>query len=859
MVFSSLVTDPVSRPQSSAGDFSHDPCLREVLDPAQTLLECLPHTPVHVAARLMRERRCSSVIVVDDTRNPLGIWTERDALRVDFRAGSSAFGVAVADVMSHPVRHIPVTARLSAVAQRFRHEHIRHLLVVDEAGRGLGIVTQTDVVFNQGIEHYLRFRDVGSILNHAGIRVSDRACLSSVATEMQQARADAVLVEFDDGRHGILTERDLIRLVAEQTGDVSVGTVATQHLYTVDVSVSLYRLREIMARHHIRHVGVTREGEVLGLVSFSDLLSGIELAYVDELRSALQERDQALDLSRRNLQLAEKIIETSLEGVIITDVDGYIRQVNPAFTRLTGFTAAEVIGRKPSLLRSGRHSPEFYATMWHELRERGYWRGEIWNRRKNGEVYPELMTITAITDDAGEIIHYAALFSDISEIKASEQRIQHLAYYDPLTNLPNRRLFYDRLDMALAHAHRNQDKLAVMFVDLDRFKYINDTLGHNIGDRLLEEVAERLKASLREDDSVARTGGDEFLMLISQIVDASDTVQIAQRVLEHMSQPFQLPGQDAFVTTCSIGIAIYPEDGSNRDTLIKHADIAMYRAKERGRNTFRLFKHSMNEASVRRLKMEKALRQAVDQQQIHVHYQPIACAGSGDIIAAEALARWNHPELGLVPPAEFIALAEETGLIVPLGRQIFEQVARQIACWQGRMSVSVNLSARQFSDHQLVAHITGVLDQLAVSGNRITLEITESMLMTDVAAHVEKMQALREAGINLSIDDFGTGYSSLAYLRRFPLDHLKIDQSFVRDLATSEDAQAIIHATIQLAHSLRLRVVAEGVETDEQAGLLRDMGCDYLQGYLFSQPVPPDDLARRFFPAGDGLTPAVAD
>jgi diguanylate cyclase (GGDEF)-like protein/PAS domain S-box-containing protein len=840
-----LIPDPTNLGNSSPLNRSHNPVLGQVLNPERKILTCLPATPLFEVARQLRTHNCSSMIIVDEQRNPIGIWTENDALRIDYTNGSSAFQTPIREVMSHPVRTISAHVRLSEVAHQFRQEHIRHLLVVDKQGKPTGVVTQSDVVMSHGVEHFLHFREVETILNGTMVCIHEDQSLSAATTLMRQEKTDALLVKLIDGQWGILTERDLTRLIADQCDNKSIGQVIERSLHSVDVHTSLYRLRKMMSTHHIRHIGVTRDHELIGLISFDDLLTGIELAYVDELHCALQEREKALSISRQNLQLAEKIIETSLEGVMITDEDGYICQINPAFTRLTGYSIADVIGRKPSILNSGRHDRAFYAALWSALNETGHWKGEIWNRRKNGEIYPELLTITAIADESDQILYYAAIFSDISELKKNEQRIQHLAYYDPLTGLPNRRLLYDRLDMSIAHAHRNHEQFAIMFVDLDRFKNINDTLGHNAGDQLLEQVAERLKLCLREDDSVARTGGDEFVILLAQITHPDDAVVIAQRILDEIAKPYSIASHE-LVTTCSIGIAYYPEDGEDRNTLVKNADTAMYRAKERGRDTFRLFKQTMHESSIKRLKLESTLRQAVENKQISVVYQPIVCAKTGKTIAAEALARWQHPELGNIPPSEFIPIAEETGLIIPIGRYIFDEVARQIVRWQCRISVSVNLSARQFLDPHLIKHIQNVLTTLKIPGENLSLEITESLLMTDAESHINQMQALRAMGISLSIDDFGTGYSSLSYLRRFPVNYLKIDQSFVRDSVESDDAKAIILATINLAHSLRLRVIAEGVETEEQEQLLRDMNCDTLQGFRFSCPIDADAFGEQF-------------
>ena len=829
----------------NASQLEFDPRIADILPPGREVLTCAPETPVHEAAARMREATVSSIVVTDGAR-PIGIWTEHDALGLDL-ASPSVFDQPVATVMSTPVRTIGWDAYLTDAAHRFREQHIRHLLVCEGEGDGTrprGIISLTDVVLNQGIEHYLHFRTVGTLVSHEQVVVPESETLSSVSRRMREARLDACLVRLDDGGHGILTERDLIGLIARRHGDTAVGKVCSRDLYKVSAESSLFHVRNLMNERRVRHIGVEQDGRVEGVVSFADLLSGIELAYVDELRSALKARDSALASSERNLQLAEKVIQTSLEGIMITDARGRIIRVNPAFTDLTGYRPEEVIGQSPAVLQSGRHDKAFYDRMWATLSREGQWRGEIWNRRKNGEIYPELLTITAITDEQDEITHYAALFSDITERKENERRIRHLAYYDPLTGLPNRRLFHDRLDVAISHAHRSGGALAVLFIDLDHFKTINDTLGHAVGDELLEVVAGKLTGCLREDDSVARTGGDEFLALLPEIDGFEPVADVAQRIIDALSRPVVLHGRE-LVIGCSIGIAFYPDDGLGSEDLVKHADIAMYRAKQGGRNTYSLFTAAMNDAVRRRLDLEMGLRRAIERREFRLHYQPMVDA-AGRLVATEALLRWEHPEWGEVGPDEFVPLAEETGLILPIGQQVIEAAFAQAARWQGRVRISVNLSARQFGDPGLVETLEGALATAGVDGGALTLEITETALMRDVDGYVAMMNRLRDRGFRFAIDDFGTGYSSLAYLRRFPLDCLKIDRSFTAEMLESADARAIVAATIALAHNLRLGVVAEGVENAEQARLLSELGVDRQQGFHHGRPVSAAAFERRW-------------
>ena len=736
------------------------------------ILECPPSVPLYEVAERMSEAGCSSIIVTENGK-PLGIWTEHDALAIDFSSPES-LSLPVSAVMSFPLKTVSGEISLQEVASRFLSDGVRHYLVVGSEGEALGVVSQTDVILNQGIEHYLRLRNVDSVMKDNSLVADESDSLGEVAMRMRQSHSDAVLVQYEDAAYGIITERDIVRLIARRLTDSRVGELASRPLLTVASDCSLYRARSTLVQNRVRHIGVVGEqGELRGVISFTDILFGMEHVYVQELRQALAERDRALRLSQRNLHLAEKVIESSLEGIIITNAEGIIESVNPAFTRLTGYSAEDVIGQTPAMLSSGRHDDTFYAEMWEMIQGEGHWQGEVWNRRKNGEVYPELLTITAIQDEDGVLTHYAALFRDISEIKDNETRIRNLAYYDPLTNLPNRRLFHDRLSVAIAHAHRSQTKLAVIFVDLDRFKRINDSLGHGVGDQLLQEVTTRLLSSVREDDTVARMGGDEFIILLTEVVDVDHVVNVARRIIESMTQPMQLNGRE-LVVTCSLGISIYPDDNTDIDNLIQNADTAMYRAKDAGRNSYQLYSPAMNAHSLQHLAMEVCLRKALSDNELSVHLQPLFDAHSETIASAEALLRWHSPSLGWVPPSDFIPLAEDTGLIVPIGEFVLRSVCRQLSSWneQGYESVpvAVNVSAIQFRSKSFIETTRAILEGYDIRPGQLSFELTESMLVDDAVDNIRTMNALREMGIRLAVDDFGTGYSSLNYLRRFPID-----------------------------------------------------------------------------------------
>jgi diguanylate cyclase (GGDEF)-like protein/PAS domain S-box-containing protein len=784
-----------------------------------------------------------------DNAAAVGIWTERDALAIDF-SDASSFARPIREVMSSPVRSVQAGTLLQDVALRFRKEHVRHYLVTGVDGDCLGVVSQTDVVLNHGVEHYLRLRRVDSVMRGPLLTLAANESLGAAARRMRSSDSDALAVEYPDGDYGILTERDVVRLIASGRSEDEVGRLASRPLISIDRKESLYRARSVLMQHGVRHIGITRDGGALdGILSFSDLLAGMELVYVQELRHALKVRNRALKFSQRSLRLAEKVIENSLEGIIVTDREGFIETVNPAFSRLTGYRPEEVIGRNPSLLSSGRHDRDFYRNMWHKLAEGGHWQGEIWNRRKDGEVYPELLTITAIADETGEVTHYAALFSDISELKENEKRIKHLAYFDPLTGLPNRRLFADRLQMGVAHSHRNGQQLAVLFVDLDRFKRVNDSLGHAVGDSLLREVSGRIEACIREDDTVARMGGDEFTVLLSEVRDFEEAAQVARRIIERLEQPVLIEGNELVVTS-SIGISYYPDDGPDPDTLIRNADTAMYRAKADGRNSYQLYTPSMNARSREHLSLEVALRRALDRDELRLFYQPLHACASGALAEAEALLRWEHPERGLMTPADFVPLAEETGLIEPIGEWVVATACRQLRTWldQGfpAIKVAVNISARQFQQPEFAGALKRNLDRFRVPAGALNLELTETLLMEDGVEVIRMLNRIRDLGVGISVDDFGTGYSSLNYLKRFPIRTLKIDQAFIRDISSSPEDEAIVSAVINLAHSLRLEVVAEGVEREEQLALLKRHGCDLIQGFLYGPALPPELFQARF-------------
>lgn len=537
----------------------------------------------------------------------------------------------------------------------------------------------------------------------------------------------------------------------------------------------------------------------------------------------------------------------SQEGMLITDATSTVLRVNRAFTRVTGYSSDEIVGKTPWLLKSNRHPPEFYKKMWDTVKENGSWQGEIWDRRKGGEDYPKWLTISAVRDKDGRITHYIGTHSDITERKKTEELIQDLAFRDQLTGLANRFSLHERLVQASCDAERNAGQLAVMMIDLDNFKTINDTLGHLTGDQLLVQVASRLSEAVRQSDLVARFGGDEFVIVLSNIDSPSDAAYVADKVLTALSLPYVIEERE-LRTSASIGICLYPVDATDGHELIKKADVAMYNAKSSGRGRYQFFTEEMHNETVRRLAMEADLRSALNLRQFVLHYQPQLDLRSGQIVGVEALIRWEHPERGLVPPIEFISIAEEIDLIVSIGDWVLEESCRQLAIWRTQgiehIRVSVNLSARQFLDRALPDRICALLHQHGLDAGRLELEITESMSMNAPEETVASMLELRSRGLSLSIDDFGTGYSSLAYLKMFPINSLKIDRSFVKDIEVDQNDAEICGVTVSLAHKLGLNVVAEGVETEAQLKYLMSIGCEKIQGYLISKPLPSDQVGE---------------
>lgn len=544
-------------------------------------------------------------------------------------------------------------------------------------------------------------------------------------------------------------------------------------------------------------------------------------------------------------RLAEKFISHTSEGIVVTDKNNKIILVNEAFEQVTGYSKEEVLDKTPSILKSGIHDSLFYKNMWESVFKEGSWSGEIWNRKKNGEVYPEHLTICAIYNHFNEVTNYIALFIDISNQKSVEEQLVFLAHHDSLTGVENRYSLKNKLTALIDTAKLQKQELAILFLDLDRFKYVNDTLGHNFGDCLLKEVAKRLKQLLQPKDIIARFGGDEFVIVVPNLSHAKEAVLLAEKIISSLANSFFLNDIELIITT-SIGISIYPHDGDTFERLLVQADKAMYVAKANGRNNFEIYHNELENNQSDKLTKELYLRKAIEKNEITLHFQPIFHATTKKVACVESLIRWNNPKLGYVPANELIEIAEETGLIIPISEWIIKEACKILSILHfnsySDVKMAINISGIAFQQDYFVKMVENILEQTNVGGESLVFELTESVIMTNNEESLRKIKKLKELGISISIDDFGTGYSSLSYLKKFPIDKLKVDQSFIRGLIEHYEDQNITKAIIHLGHSLGLKVIAEGVELEEQVSFLTELDCEYLQGYYFSKPIPLNEL-----------------
>ncbi|WP_066882553.1 putative bifunctional diguanylate cyclase/phosphodiesterase [Dechloromonas denitrificans] len=571
----------------------------------------------------------------------------------------------------------------------------------------------------------------------------------------------------------------------------------------------------------------------------------------------LQTLRRSLRLAGEQIELHRKIIHHASEAVLVIDADQRILAVNPAFEQVSGYTTAEIIGQSSELLCSERNGPDFYQKLWSGLRDTGQWEGEIWGRSKSGELFPRLLRLNAVCE--GDVpTHYVAVFSDISAQKAQEARIEYLAHHDPLTGLPNRVALGNYFERALSAARDNGSQLAVLIIDLDNFKMVNDSLGHHAGDRLLCEVARRLLQVAGEFDQVIRLGGDEFVLLLENVPNTDVVLTNVQALMKAVSETCEIDGHPLH-TSLSIGISLFPGDGDTPEALMRNADTAMYYAKANGRNKYQFFAAPMNAAANKRLHLESELWEALANNELLLHYQPQLDLPSGRIVGVEALVRWQHPKLGMIPPADFIPVAEDSGLILPLGHWVLLTACRQAKAWLDAGidmgEIAVNISAYQFRQPEFAQSVRAVLAESGLPAERLELEITESTIMHSADSSVTTLEELKAMGVKLAVDDFGTGYSSLSYLRRFPIDRLKIDRSFVADMESDADAASLVASIIALGGSLGLRLVAEGVENSAQVSSLREMACERVQGFHFCRPMPAEGVVDMLNSLRPGIAP----
>lgn len=923
---------------------------------------------------MMSSLRISCIVAIDDERHPLGIFTERDAVRM-LAERRDITQIRMADAMSAPPLCSTSDVDFRAAYRMLREHGFRHLVVVDAGNRVLGIVTEGDFLPHLDAGDLSEFKTVAKVMSGNVATVDIEDSLADAIAVMHRHRYSCVVVMRDSAPVGILTERDVVRLalVIADPSSVTVGSVTHAPLITVLPGMSLPDAIKQMDTHNIRHLVVAEQGKLFGIVTRHDLVKTLRGSYINFLHETIQQQRRELfqlgqqrtlfklhaaaleasanaiiitnrdamiqwanpafsrlsgygleeaigkhpnellgsgsqnpgfydalwqtilggevwhgelvnkrkdgtlfhqemtvtpvridddnithfiaikqDISERRqteerLREAAAVMENTHEGVVITDTTPCILAVNQAYTAITGYSAEEVIGKNPGIVSSGRADQAFYATMWKKLLQDGYWQGEVWNRRKNGESYPQLLTISTVYDDAQKPVRYVGVFADITQLKANQAQLEYMAHHDALTQLPNRSLAESRLERKIEQAQRDAHQIAVLFIDLDRFKAVNDSFGHLVGDELLCAVSERLGKRVREGDTLGRLGGDEFILLVNPLAETQDAAVIARDFIAALSEPFRLSDEREVFIGGSIGISLYPQDGETVSELMKNADAAMYLAKQSGRNQFSFYTKELNAGARAQLAMENELRRAVQQNELILHYQPKVDLRSGQICGVEALARWRLADGSFVSPAEFIPLAERSSLILSIGNWVIEHVCWQIRNWLDEglpdVCVAINISARQFRSGNLDKLVAQALDKHGVEARHLELELTESMLMQEPEHAVETMQKLKQLGVKISLDDFGTGYSSFSYLSRFPIDTLKIDQSFIRDLIAEPNAAEIASAIIGLAHRMNLRVVAEGVETEAQLAYLLEKDSDEIQGFHFSKALAPHDLA----------------
>jgi diguanylate cyclase (GGDEF)-like protein/PAS domain S-box-containing protein len=823
------------------------------------LITVTPHDSLRNACKKMQTAGCGSVLVVDSGK-VRGIWTEADTIKLDFQHRYIS-EILLSDVMSSPVVSIVRTANLTELDNLFKEKGIRHCLVVDEAGQPFGITTKSDLIFNLGVKHYLSLRTLNSVRLSKLSCIDDSKSLSEVVERMQQSEYSmAVLTDGNGIERSVITQRGLVQLVADEITHLRISDVSTHPIVEVNSSVTLLDALHKLQKLNLRCLIVKdNKDQKLGYICMKSIHETIEREYTSQLRDLISHSGRALEESAKHLNLARRVIEASLNSIMITDVNDKILSINPAFSRVTGYSAREVVGENPRILNSGHHDKSFYKKIKDRLNTRGNWQGEIWNRRKDGEIFPEWLSITAIADSKGNVCQYASIFTDLTQQKMVEEQVHKLAHYDELTGLLNRQMFNIELDMALSQAQRYGHKLAVLTLDIDLFNQINDSLGHTVGDQLLVEFAKELVNLAGSEGIVSRLGGDTFSIILPKIFELEDTLDVISDISGLSEKVFQIKGRDLLLTT-SMGISVYPEDGSSTELMVQNANVAMHKVKDMGRNGYQFYTSSMSSRTQDRLDMQSRLQIAARANDFFLYYQPKFDLSNNNLVSYEALIRWNDSKLGLVSPEIFIPLIEQMGLIEEVSLWVLKEACQQNQKWiQSGVPphrMAVNISALHIKRGDVVRDVKKILAELDYPAELLELEITESAFIDGVDDVSAMLSELRDIGISIAIDDFGTGYSSLSYLKKIPADVLKIDASFIKDLTENRDDQQIVQAIIAMAHSLDLLVIAEGVETAEQARFLTNCSCDMVQGFLYSKPLQSDLVLKGNF--NNFATPEIA-
>jgi diguanylate cyclase (GGDEF)-like protein/PAS domain S-box-containing protein len=819
-----------------------------------TVLSCVPQTSLGDATAKMRKANSSSIIVVVDNK-PVGILTEHDLLSLPATT-QTALSEPVSTRMSQPVHTISVHATPQSAIVRMRDRGVRHLVTIDADGCLVGIISQTDLIRHVSDKKPFITNDVADAVRQSTVFAHKDTRVWELRQRMHSEKCDSAIISgFPDDQPaelqtGIITERDILRHLADEHENLTAGDIATRPVTFIRQDMNLDDARKMMMRDKFRHLVVhNHHGETIGVLSFADLLEFIEQDYLVHLSSLAEDSGSEITKARQSLALANKLIENSPDCVMICNAQSEIEAVNPAFTRVTGYQAEEVIGKTPAILKSGRQNKAFYDKLWADLARTGKWEGEIWNRRKSGEIYAEWLSIMAVRDGEGTVTHYASIFTDISGREKNREDVLRIAFTDELTGMPNRRRFSELLSLHIGRARRVGRPLTVAMLDIDNFQRVNNALGHTTGDDVLVEVSRRISRELGRDAVIARMGADEFAAILPNVNTEQEAVGIAENLLLRLGEAhLTRKGEDVYLSA-SIGIASFPEDANDTSNIIRCAELAMVQAKEQGRNRVGLYSVNLHSQKGADLALETALRRAIDNEELHLVYQPQFNAQSGEIAGVEALLRWTTADGKTIPPSTFIPIAEEMGVIGELGRWVIRTACNQLVTWRQEglhnLRLAVNVSVQQFyGSMDFAEQLRAIIVDKGVAADRLEIEVTESLFMRNIDDMRTKLQRLHDLGVRIALDDFGTGFSSLSYLRTLPFDVIKLDRSFVWDIEDGPDGETLPITIINMARNLGKTCVAEGVENQHQLEVLRKAGCDLIQGYLLGQPMSADDISK---------------